>query len=106
MNYLAGHTLGNVVQMEALATATSLQQQKRPSAKFLIPHRNAYCMGQLIYLLEVTTAFAGELFNVNPFDQPGVELGKKFAAGLLGKPGFEKYKFEVAEKKMNPNFVI
>lgn len=106
ISYLAGHTLGKVLQMEALATETSLQQQKRPTAKFLIPHRNAYALGQLFYLLELTTAFAGELFNVNPFDQPGVELGKKFAAGLLGKPGFEKYKFEVSEKIKNPNYVI
>ncbi len=106
MSYLAGHPLGRVVQMEALATETSLLQQKRPSAKFLIPHRNAYCLGQLFYLMEVATAFAGELFNVNPFDQPGVELGKKFASGLLGKEGFEKYKFEVMEKSKNPNFVI
>ncbi len=106
MGYLSGHTLGKVLQMEALATETSLQQQKRPNAKFLIPHRNAYAVGQLCYILEVATAFAGELFNVNPFDQPGVELGKKFAAGLLGKPGFEKYKFEVLEKQKNPNYVI
>ncbi len=106
MGYLSGQTLGKVVQMEALATETSLQQQKRPTAKFLIPHRNAYALGQLFYILEVATAFAGELFNVNPFDQPGVELGKKFAAGLLGKPGFEKYKFEVLEKNKDPNYVI
>lgn len=106
INYLSGHSMGKIVQMEALATETALQQQNRPSAKFLIPHRSAYCLGQLFYILELATAFAGELFNVNPFDQPGVELGKKFAAGLLGKPGFEKYKFEVAEKKIDPNFVI
>lgn len=106
MAYLSGHPLGQVVQMEALATETSLQQQKRPSAKFLIPHRNAYAVGQLFYLMEVATVFAGELFNVNPFDQPGVELGKKFAAGLLGKPGFENYKFEVLQKIKNPNYVI
>jgi len=106
MAYLGGHPLGKVVQMEALATETSLQQQNRPSATFLIPHRNAYALGQLFYIMEVATAFAGELFNVNPFDQPGVELGKKFAAGLLGKPGFEKYKFEVTEKAKDPLFVI
>ncbi len=104
--YLAGHSLGEVLQMEAVATEASLQQQNIPTAKFLIPHRNAYSLGQLFYLMQMATAFAGELFNVNPFDQPGVEWGKKFAAGLLGKAGFEKYKFENLEKDKNPNYII
>jgi glucose-6-phosphate isomerase len=37
----------------------------------------------------VMTAFAGGLYGVNPFDQPGVEHGKKLAYGALGREGFE-----------------
>jgi glucose-6-phosphate isomerase len=40
-------------------------------------------------LLEIATAFAGELYGVNAFDQPGVELGKRFTYGMFGRPGFE-----------------
>ena len=34
---------------------------------------------QLLYMLEVETAMAGRLYNVNTFDQPGVEAGKIIA---------------------------
>jgi len=41
-------------------------------------------------LLEIATALAGELYGVNAFDQPGVELGKRFTYGMFGRPGFER----------------
>jgi glucose-6-phosphate isomerase len=34
----------------------------------------------------------GFLLEINPFDQPGVELSKNTMYGVLGKEGFEKYK--------------
>jgi glucose-6-phosphate isomerase len=42
-----------------------------------------------MYLFELATAYAGELYEVNAFDQPGVELGKQFAYAMLGRPGSE-----------------
>ncbi len=45
----------------------------------------------------MATAFAGALFEVNPFDQPGVEEGKNFTYGMMGKKGFEEKKKEVDE---------
>ena len=39
---------------------------------------------------------AGGLYGVNAFDQPGVEAGKKYTQGLLGRPGYEKYRDELA----------
>ena len=42
-------------------------------------------MGGLLYMLEVQTAFAGGLYGINAFDQPGVEEGKKAAAALMGR---------------------
>ncbi len=41
-------------------------------------------MGELIYLFELQTAVCGYLYNINPFDQPGVEEGKIIAKKLLG----------------------
>jgi glucose-6-phosphate isomerase len=40
-------------------------------------------------LLEIATAYAGELYGVNAFDQPGVELGKRFTYGMFGRTGYE-----------------
>jgi glucose-6-phosphate isomerase len=42
-------------------------------------------------MMEFETAFAGELLNINAFDQEGVELGKKFTFGLMGRKGYEEY---------------
>jgi glucose-6-phosphate isomerase len=44
---------------------------------------NAHTLGQFFALWEMTTAIAGELLHVNPYDQPGVELGKVLAAEKL-----------------------
>jgi glucose-6-phosphate isomerase len=40
-------------------------------------------------LLELATAYAGSLYGVNAFDQPGVELGKQFTYGMLGRADAE-----------------
>jgi glucose-6-phosphate isomerase len=34
----------------------------------------------------------GELLDINAIDQEGVELGKKFTYGLMGRPGYEPYR--------------
>jgi glucose-6-phosphate isomerase len=38
------------------------------------------------------TAYAGEFYGIDAFDQPGVEYGKKLTFGLMGRPGFENYR--------------
>ena len=58
-------------------------------------------------MLELATAYAGGLYGVNAFDQPGVEAGKRFAQGLLGRPGYESYRDEVAAgTKSDPRLVL
>jgi glucose-6-phosphate isomerase len=46
---------------------------------------DAWHMGALFMLLEIATIYAGELYGVNPLDQPGVELGKQFTYAMLGR---------------------
>ena len=43
----------------------------------------------------------GEFLDINAFDQEGVELGKKFTFGLMGRKGYEEYRarFDAYEKK-------
>lgn len=53
-----------------------------------MPQIDEYAMGQLFYMLEVATAFTGELMGINAFDQPGVEEGKNALYRHFGKPGF------------------
>jgi glucose-6-phosphate isomerase len=93
--YLGGHTLGELIRAELESTALSLAKNRRPNLTISVPHLDAFTLGQLIYMYEVQTAFAGALYNINPFDQPGVELGKKFACGMMGRKSYEEYKAEV-----------
>jgi glucose-6-phosphate isomerase len=41
------------------------------------------------------TAYTGALLNINTFNQPGVENGKKATFALLGKNGYEEKKAEI-----------
>ncbi len=50
----------------------------------------AFSVGALLYLFEMATAVAGELYNVDAFNQPGVELSKQATYALMGRPGFEE----------------
>jgi glucose-6-phosphate isomerase len=64
-------------------------------------------MGQLLLFFEVQTAFAGGLFEINPFDQPGVEEGKKLTYGMLGKKGHEDKATEIRNwPEGNKKYVI
>jgi glucose-6-phosphate isomerase len=54
---------------------------KRPSNLLILPKLNAFYLGALLALYENRTATLGALWNINSFDQPGVELGK-----VLAKP--------------------
>jgi len=54
---------------------------KRPSNLIILPKLNAFYLGALLALYENRTVALGALWNINSFDQPGVELGK-----VLAKP--------------------
>ena len=45
-------------------------------------------------MLELQTAMIGELFNINAFNQPGLNLSKHYAYGVLGRKGYEDKKEE------------
>ncbi len=94
--YLDGHTMGELIEAERRSTDAALRQAGRPTASISVPRLDARAMGELLMLLELATAYAGGLYGVDAFDQPGVEAGKRFAQGLLGRPGYERYRDELA----------
>jgi glucose-6-phosphate isomerase len=98
---LAGRSLAELIEAERLATAAALTDQERPNCTFTLDRVDEEHLGAFFQLLEFETAFAGELLNINAFDQPGVELGKKYTYGLMGRKGYEEYrlKFEEHRKK-------
>ena len=51
----------------------------------------------ILYMLEVQTALAGELYNVDAFNQPGVERGKKLTCAMMGRKGYEQLRGEIEQ---------
>ena len=90
-SYLGGHTMGELFDTERRATALSLFREKRPNATLYLTELDAYSLGQVFMFYELATAVSGGLYRINPFNQPGVEHGKKLTYGALGRPGFEEY---------------
>lgn len=89
LNYLNGKPMSALMQAEFESTRASLTTNQRPNMTLSIPKVDAYHFAQLLYLLEVQTAIAGALMDIDPFDQPGVELAKKYTYALMGRKGYE-----------------
>ncbi|MDR2352796.1 MAG: glucose-6-phosphate isomerase [Deltaproteobacteria bacterium] len=92
LSYLGGHSLGELLTHERNGTARALAENGRPSLTLTLPKVSAQNLGYLIQTLEVATVVSGSLYNINPLDQPGVELGKQFTYGLLGREGYADFK--------------
>lgn len=101
LQYLEGHTMAELIGAEQQATAVALARNGRPNATITLPEVSAASVGALLYLLQVQTLFAGDLFNVDPLDQPGVEEGKLFTYALMGREGYaeKKDEFDLLQKK-------
>ncbi|VAX17003.1 Glucose-6-phosphate isomerase [hydrothermal vent metagenome] len=99
VSYLGGHTLARLLNTEKRGTQYALTKNNRPSMTIKLGEVNAHWLGQLLYMLEVATAFAGGLYRVDPFDQPGVEFGKEYAYAMLGRRGFEEKRREFEKEK-------
>jgi glucose-6-phosphate isomerase len=104
--YLGGKSLSEVLAAEQLATERSLSEAGVPSFKLSLFGRDAYTLGQLFYLLEIATVYVGGFYNVNPYDQPGVELGKKYLYGKLGRRNFEEFGAKLARRIKDKRYVV
>lgn len=106
LRFLGGHTLEELINTEQLATEMALTMNKKPNLKLILPKIDPYRIGQIFQYLQVVTAMAGLLYGVNPFNQPGVELGKRLTYGALGKRGFETEGEEIKTYLKKPRFII
>ena len=98
IGYLGGKTINDLINAEADATKVTLSDHSRPTVTITLPKINGYYMGQLLYMLEVQTAIAGELYNIDTFNQPGVEQAKNYTYALMGRSGYEDSAKQLQEK--------
>ncbi len=94
--FLSGKTFSELINAECAATQYALTVAGRPNLEIALETVDAYSIGALLYFFEMAVSYAGEMMDINTFDQPGVEQGKLATFALMGKPGFEQQK-----EKMN-----
>ena len=78
-----GVNAGDYLQGFLLGTRRALLDRGRQSMTLTVPSANAYVLGGIIGLFERSVCMYGSLLNVNAYDQPGVEAGKKAANAVL-----------------------
>ena len=99
--FLGGKTLNQLIEAERQGTEYALYRAGRMSQTITLPEVNAYTLGQLMYFFEMTTAYVGELLDIDAFNQPGVEESKIASYAVLGNQS-EKYLKKAEEMKSRP----
>lgn len=74
-----------LIKAEIKGTIQALTKNGRPNIKVQVDSISEKSLGELIILFEMSVAFLGEFFQINAFNQPGVELSKKITKELLEK---------------------
>ena len=98
IGYLGGKTINDLMNAEADSTTVSLIDYKRPTLTVTIDKIDEYNIAQLLYMFEIQTAITGELYNINTFDQPGVEQVQNYTYALMGRAGYDGSAEELRNK--------
>jgi glucose-6-phosphate isomerase len=99
--YLGGRGVGELLDAERRGTEIALTSARRPNATITLEEIDAESVGGLLFLWELATAYAGRLYNVDAFNQPGVEAGKRAAYALLGRQGYEEERDRIEKARGN-----
>ena len=81
--YLRGKNVSNIMYAQKIATEKVFYKKKLPFRSFEIKKRNEKTLGELFCFFILETILIGKLLNVNPYDQPAVELIKKETKKIL-----------------------
>lgn len=106
LRYLENATLGGLLNAEKRATEYALLESQRPNFTIRLPRVDAHHVGEFLQLWMMATAYAGRMLDVDAYDQPAVETGKKATFGLMGRAGYEEYKAQVTAALGDSGFVV
>jgi glucose-6-phosphate isomerase len=107
LDFLPGRRVGEILEAERMGTEAALTAASRPNATLTLGEISPRSVGAFFQTFAWATAIAGRLYNVNAFDQPGVEAGKKAAFALLDRKGYESQKADVLKQlESDPRFTI
>ena len=99
--FLGGKSLNQLIEAEYQGTQYALLRAGRMSQTITFPVVDAHSIGQFLYFYELVTAYAGELLDIDAFNQPGVEESKIASYAVLGNTG-AKYQSKQAEMAAQP----
>lgn len=83
LQYMKGAHFNKLIDVERIATSDAYTKYHRPNLTITIDKVDAYHLGQLFMLFEGSIAFLGEFYNIDAFNQPGVELAKRLTREYL-----------------------
>jgi glucose-6-phosphate isomerase len=83
--WLAGRTMGDLLDAEQRATQRTLAEAGRPTRLLKLGRVDETGLGALMMHYMLETIIAAHLWGVDPFDQPAVEAGKRLAKDYLGR---------------------
>jgi glucose-6-phosphate isomerase len=87
-SWLAGKPFSSLLEAESLGTRMALAANGVPLVHLDMENDGPRDAGALMMLLEAATVFTGWLMDINPLDQPAVEMGKRLANARLGAAGY------------------
>ncbi|MGE3610521.1 MAG: glucose-6-phosphate isomerase [Bacteriovoracaceae bacterium] len=82
-NRLSQYSLSELMKAELEGTLAALNENGRHVLRIKVPQLNECFLGQLILFSECLTVMVGKMLKIDPFNQPGVEAGKKYAYAWL-----------------------
>ncbi|MEG1394882.1 MAG: glucose-6-phosphate isomerase [Clostridia bacterium] len=107
VNFLCGHTMNELIDAERKATEYAITKAGKLNHTIMLPVLNEFTLGQLMMFFMLKTAYCGAMLNIDTFNQPGVEEGKNAAYALLGRPGYDEKRAELANAPQKQNkFII
>ncbi|MDR0665963.1 MAG: glucose-6-phosphate isomerase [Campylobacteraceae bacterium] len=84
-NLKKGIGAGQLLNEQAIATMKSVLNEGAITDEIVLAKADAFHAGYLIYYFELLTSLCGLALEINAYNQPGVEVGKKILLDKLGK---------------------
>ena len=83
INFLRKKNLNDVLSSQISATQKVFKKKKLPFRSFMVKKRSEETLGELFSFFIIETILVARALNINPFDQPAVELIKKETKNIL-----------------------
>lgn len=87
-SWLRGKRFGELLDAECLGSSAAFAESKVPLLRLVAKDATPRTAGEVMGLCMAATLLTGWLMDLNPVDQPAVELGKRLAYARLGSSSY------------------